>query len=253
MPTYPLPNRFKTSACVAVCLALCLGTRLAHSQVSCNSDGLTPPTALFERFINADCEACWQDATTPLPAPGALALDWIVPGSQGDDAALSVAATRDALERLVELKKAAPTTRSSQVVSVAGWPGATLRVAQGPAVSGYLGASIRITLPVGARIDAPLQPWLVMVETLPPGFEGSPVPRNLIRNVLQPTWNMPDELQTSEQNSYFEIRPMNIPQGANPERLRMVGWLQDAHGHVLMAAESACPPEHKEQPSTEHR
>ena len=138
-------------------------------------------------------------------------------------------------------------------LNVTGWPGATLRVAHGPAVSGYLGASIELTLPAGIRIDAPLQPWLVMVETLPPGFEGSPLSRNLVRNVLQPTWNMREELQNSEQMHFIDIRPMNIPQGANPERLRVVGWLQDATGSVLMAAESACPPEEKEEPGTEHR
>ena len=253
MTTHPLPNTTKTRASAVMWLALCVATPMAHGQVSCNSDGLAPPKALFERFINADCEACWGDTATPVPAPGALALDWVVPGSQGDDAALSVAATRDALARLAEFKKSVPATQSSQVVNVTGWPGATLRVAHGPAVSGYLGASIALTLPAGTRIDAPLQPWLVMVETLPPGFEGSPVPRNLIRNVLQPLWNVPEVLQTSEQSNFIEIRPMNIPQGANPERLRVVGWLQDASGRTLMAAESACPPEEKEEPGTEHR
>jgi hypothetical protein len=188
-----------------------------------------------------------------VPAPGALVLDWIVPGAQGDDAALSAAATQDALVRLAEFKRPTPETQSSHLVNVSGWPGATLRVAHGPAVSGYLGASIELILPAGTRIDTPLQPWLVMVETLPPGFESSPVSRNLIRNVLQPTWNMRESLQTSEQMNFIEIRPMNIPQGANPERLRVVGWLQDTGGHLLMAAESACPPEEKEEPSAEHR
>jgi hypothetical protein len=253
MTTHPLPNRSKSQASAAVWLALCLSAPMAHSQVSCNNDGLAPPKVIFERFINADCEACWGDPATPVPAPGALALDWVVPGSQGDDAALSAAATRDALARLEESGKASPTTRSSQLIKVTGWPGTTLRVAHGPAVSGYLGASIELILPAGTRIDTPLQPWLVMVETLPQGFEGSPVPRNLIRNVLQPTWNMRQELQTSEQTRFIEIRPMNIPQGAKPERLRVVGWLQDTNGHVLMAAESACPPEEKEEPGAEHR
>lgn len=241
-----MPSRSKTWASAAAWLTLCLITPMAHGQASCNSDGLAAPKALFERFINADCEACWQDPATPVPAAGALALDWIVPGAQGDDAPFSAAATRDALARLEEFEKAAPTTQSSQFVNVTGWPGATLRVAHGPAVSGYLGVSIELTLPAGTRIEASLQPWLVMVETLPQGFEGSPVPRNLIRNVLKPPWNMRESLQTSEQKNFIEIRPMNIPQGAKPERLRVVGWLQTAGGDVRMAAESACPPEDKE-------
>lgn len=253
MSTHSLPNRSNTRASAVVGLALCLATPMAHSQSSCNSDGLTPPKALFERFINADCEACWHDPATPVPAPGALSLDWIVPGTQGDDAPLSVAATRDALTRLAEFKKSSLNAQSSQMLNVSGWPGATLRVAHGPAVSGYLGASIELTLPAGARIETSVQPWLVMVETLAPGFEGSPVPRNLIRNVLRPTWNIHESLLNSEQMRFIDLRPMNIPQGAAPERLRVVGWLQDASGRVLMAAESACPPEDKEEPGTEHR
>ena len=246
MTTHPLPNHFKTRASAVIWLALCLATPMAHSQASCNSDGLVPPKALFERFINADCEACWRDPATPVPAPGALALDWIVPSPQGDDAPLSAAATRDAFARLTESNRALPKTQSSHLVEVSGSPGATLRVAHGPAVNGYLGVSIELILPADTRIETPLQPSLMMVETLPPGVEGSPVPRNLVRNVLQPTWNMHETLQISEQKRFLDIRPMNIPQGTNPERLRVVGWLQDATGRVLMAAESACPPEEKE-------
>ena len=253
MTKHPLPNRSKSHVSAAVWLALCLSAPMAHGQVSCNSDGLAPPKAIFERFINADYEACWGDPATPVPAAGTLALDWIVPGTQGDDAALSAAATQDALARLTEFSKAPQKTQSNHLVNVSGWPGATLRVAHGPAVSGYLGASIELTLPAGTRIDAPVQPWLVMVETLPPGFESSPMARNLIRNVLQPIWNMRESLQTSEQINFIEIRPMNIPQGADPNRLRVVGWLQDASGRTLMAAESACPPEEKEEPGAEHR
>jgi hypothetical protein len=226
--------------------ALLLCSPLAQSQSACSSDGQPAPTALFERFINADCESCWGDPETPMAPPGALALDWIVPGSQGEDAALAPAANRDALIRLTELNHAPPKTQSSKITTVSGLPGATLRVAHGPAVSGYLGASIELTLPAGTRIESPLQPWLVMVETLPQGFEDSPVPRNLIRNVLQPTWNMREALRTSEQTRFIEIRPMNIPPGAKPERLRVVGWVQDASGRVLLAAESACAPEDKE-------
>ena len=47
-----------------------LSLALAHApqalaQTHCSSDGAPKPVALFERFISADCEACWGDAATP--------------------------------------------------------------------------------------------------------------------------------------------------------------------------------------------
>ena len=136
---------------------------------------------------------------------------------------------------------ASPQTRSEEI-KVHGWPGPALRVAHGPALGGYVGASIELTLPPTQQLQTPLQAWLVLVETLPAGFEGSPVPRNLVRNVFQPTWNKRDALSNSERLSFKEIRPLNIPQGAKSERLRVLGWVQDATGRVTIAAESICPP-----------
>ena len=84
-----------------------LSLALAHApqalaQTHCSSDGTPKPVALFERFISADCEACWGDAAPPAPSAkaGAVVLDWIVPSAAGDDAPLSAAATTDALPRL---------------------------------------------------------------------------------------------------------------------------------------------------------
>jgi hypothetical protein len=110
------------------------------------------------------------------------------------------------------------------------------------ALGGYLGASIALTLPKSEAIKWPLQAWLVMVETLPAGLDGSPVTRSLVRNVLQLMWNERDTLSISEQLSFKEIRPLNIREGASPLRLRVVGWVQDASGQTMVAAESACPP-----------
>ena len=33
---------------------------------------------------------------------------------------------------------------------------------------------------------------------------------------------------------------MYFPEGAQPERLRTVGWVQDAQGRVVAAAQSVC-------------
>ena len=38
------------------------------------------------------------------------------------------------------------------------------------------------------------------------------------------------------------MRPLSIPPGTTPERLRVVGWVQDASGRVLTAAQSVCVP-----------
>jgi hypothetical protein len=106
-----------------------------------------------------------------------------------------------------------------------------------------LGASIALTLPVNDFVKWPVQAWLVLVETLPPGVADSPVSRNLVRNVLQPSWNKREALLISEQMSFEEMRALNIPEGANPQRLRVVGWVQDASGQIMVAAQSACQPE----------
>lgn len=234
-------NCNRTLAALTVLTACLLATAMAHSQPVCSSDGEATPNALFERFINADCEACWRDPATPAAKPGALALDWIVPGSQGDAGALAAAASLDALLRLQALRHDRPKHQASQATAVSGWPGASLRVAHGVALGGYLGASIELILPPNTRFDAPLEAWLVLVETLPVGLEASPIPRNLVRNLLQIPWNMHHALSTSEHTSLKEIRSLNIAQGARPERLRVVGWVQDAAtGQIRVAAGSVC-------------
>ncbi|MBK9440774.1 MAG: hypothetical protein IPN53_05415 [Comamonadaceae bacterium] len=220
-----------------------MGSTLAHGQSLCSGDGQSAPIALLERFTNADCATCWQDAATPAASPGALTLDWIVPGSQGDDAPMSAAASRDALQRLTSLSRPRPPRQSSVKSKVTGWPGASLRVAHGVAVGDYVGASITLTLANNAAFESPLHAWLLLVEALPVGTEQSPVPRNLVRNALQPIWNKREMLQNSEQFSFREFRPMNIPAGAKPARLQVIGWVQDASGQTLIAAQSVCRPE----------
>ncbi len=226
-------------------MSLLVATPLTHSQTLCSSAGRVAPTALLERFINADCDACWQDPATPVARANTLALDWVVPSDRGDEAALSAVASLDALPRLEVLKLGRSRTRDQLETQLVGWPGARLQVARGPVVGAYIGASIELTLPVGTPldplIDAPLDVWLVMIETLPAGLEASPVPRNLVRNVLQLRWTKRDALHKSEHILFKELRPMNIPAGAMAERLRVIGWVQDASGRILTAAESICP------------
>jgi hypothetical protein len=197
---------------------------------SCSSDGQPRPVALLERFINADCEACWSDAQTPKAQKGEVALDWIVPGARGEDAPLAVAASADALSRLGALNRQRP-LKSAEARAKA-LPGKhKLRVAQGLAMGGYMGASIELKPGSGG----PWRAWLVLVEAIPAGVEGTPVERNLVRNVLVTEW-------PRGTTRLRESRPLSIPEGANPGRLRVVGWVEDAQGRISAIASSRCSP-----------
>ncbi|ROZ76656.1 hypothetical protein [Ramlibacter sp. WS9] len=227
-------NKLSPLSRFAACL-LVLAASGAHAQSSCDSDKQPRPVALLERFISADCESCWADPATPRAGRGELAVDWIVPGGKGDDAPLSAAASRDSLARLEALQRAAPAQADATKHRIAA-NGRQLRVAHGLAFNGYVGASIE--LKPGAR--GPWRAWLLLVETVPAGTEGSPVERNLVRNVLQTAWDGAGSLSKPEQLRLFESRPMSIPEGANPQRLRVIGVLEDARGHVVAAAVSRC-------------
>ena len=214
---------------------LVLAAASAHAQSSCDSDKQPRPVALMERFISADCESCWSGTATPRPGRGQLAVDWIVPGSKGDDAPLSAAASRDSLARLEALRRAAPAQMDSTTRKVS-TDGPKLRVAHGLAFNGYVGASIELKPGAGG----PWKAWLLLVETVPAGTEGSPVERNLVRNVLQPAWDGTHPLSKKEQRRLFEARPMSIPEGANPKRLRVVGLVEDTRGRLVAASASRC-------------
>jgi hypothetical protein len=244
---------------VAALLALGLASP-AHAQSSCSSDGQSAPTALLERFVSADCDTCWAKASLPQPAAGQATLDWIVPSPKGDDAALSAAATRDAQARLQTLglrwdaAKAGMQTSAVQksVPQSNSAAAAKLRVAHGLPFNGYIGTSIEFT-PTQALLAAPkpsgavnghdLFAHLVLVETLPAGAEGSNVERHLVRNVLVTPWRLADELGKVNKEGFkpfFESRPISLPAGVNPERLRVLGWVQDGAGRILATAQSRC-------------
>lgn len=209
----------------------------AQGQAACASDGQPQPAALLERFINADCESCWTDARTAKPGPGELALDWIVPGGRGDDAPLSAAARRDALSRLQALGRQRPIQAEAWRLK-ARRDGRQLRVAHGLPFNDYIGASIEVKPATGG----PWKAWLLLVETIPAGTEGTPVERNLVRNTFQPAWDTNRPLSKEEQKRLLESRPMSIPEGAKTERLRVVGWVEDARGHIRAIAQSRCVP-----------
>lgn len=227
-------------AWLAACaLTLGLGfTGITRAQSSCSSDGQSRPVVLLERFINADCANCWTDSTTPDAARGVVTLDWVLPGGQGDSAPLSVVASRDALKRLDALGVVAPAASLNRTTQVQG-KGGQLRVAHGLPVSGYMGASIELKGPAPAAAQT-WTAWLALVEALPAGTENSPVPRNLVRNLIQPIWNGHKQLSNQEQIRFIESRSMDIPPGMNTDRARVIGWVEDAQGRVVAAAQSRC-------------
>ncbi|MGE0332115.1 MAG: hypothetical protein AB7P37_15670 [Ramlibacter sp.] len=210
-------------------LAALLTPLATLAQSSCSSDGQPRPVALLERFINADCASCWSDPQARNTQRGEVALDWIVPGSRGDDAPLSAAATRDSLARLQALGRQAPPQADEAMQRAAGKR--TLRVAHGMPFNDYIGASIEMK--PAAR--GPWTAWLALVETVPVGTEGTAVERNLVRNLLQVPW------QAGRATArLLESRPMWIAEGARAERLRVIGWVEDARGRIHGIAQSVC-------------
>jgi hypothetical protein len=239
----PSPVLKQLAASLALLAVLVPGV---GAQGVCSSDGQPQPVRLLERFLSADCERCWNTgaALAPNGTGNALTLDWIVPGRLGDDAPLSAAASRDALTRLADLRRAAPREQLAVSTKVANGRGDTVRVAHGVALGGYIGASIEASVEAQRRqTTAPLTAVLLLVETIAAGSDGTPIERNLVRNMLQAPWNGDSLLQKKKQISWLERRPLSIPEGADPQRLRVVGWLQDQRGRLLAAAQSACRPD----------
>lgn len=232
LPRSPLP--------FAIALLTLASSTPAPAQQAplCASDGQPVPRMLLERFINADCADCWRNAAPAAPRT-AVVLDWILPGQQGDEAPLSAVARREALQRLESLGEIPPDRQSSLSNKVRGGH-YQVRVAHGLVLNGYVGASLRFTS--RAALAEPLTGWLALVEHVPAGTEGSPVPRVLMRNLLT------EPIAARPVGTMGQLwRPMNVPPGAHPDRLGVVGWVSDAHGHVLAAAQSLCPPPRRSQ------
>ena len=226
----------KHLACLLLSATAMLG---AQAQSSCSSDGQRTPVAVVERFTSADCENCWSDTTARSAPLRTLVLDWIVPSPRGDEAPLSAAATRDANDRLAALHRAAPTASYSNQTPVAKRP-YRMRVAHGLPFNGYIGASMELPQSEVRPVPLPVTGWLVLVETIAAGTEGTPVERNLVRNSLTRTWDGRNQLSKDEQKRLWESRPMGLGATARPERLRVVGWVEDAHGRIITAAQSHC-------------
>ena len=198
-------------------------------RLSCSNDARPAPTALLERFMDADCPSCWRDAQAPRPPPGALVLDWVAPSDQGDEAALSAVALPEAAQRKQDLGLA-NTARRQLSRPIARQ---RVRVVQGFAFNGYLGA----TLAYRPRSTRPYTAWMLLVEQLPAGTEGSAVARQLVRAAAE---IRPGSLG-GRPLALSETRAFRVPEGANAEQLRVLAWVQDEHGRLLGLAQTHCP------------
>lgn len=212
--------------------ALGAGLLPLAAQALCTSDGVPQPSMVLERFIQADCEACWRDPATPKAAPGTLALDWVLPSARGESAPLSAVALPEALERLSFLRHPEPATSNAFSGLRQGAP-VELRLAQGEPFNDYIGASIDLRTP-GREI---WRAWLLLVESLPAGTEFSPVARNLVRNVFRPDWHRP---LARGPGRLAETRSIQIHEGARPQRLRLVALLHDGSNRIRAIALTEC-------------
>ncbi len=198
-------------------VALCFG-----AQAACPA-----PTAgvLLERFIAADCKACWSTGGVPTDAP-ALApfvLDWIVPSPSGDDAALSPAALAESAARAGAIPPAGLLHRR-QVLTPR--RGLSVSVQDGPAWSGYVGIRLHVERR-GTALPAGAVGYLALVENVAAGDEGTPIDRRLVRALAGPLMLDKDRPSTDH------LRALRIPPGARPARLAAVGWVEDPSGKVI--------------------
>lgn len=187
-----------------------------------------PPAAtqLLQRFISADCESCWQASGEPALPATTWALDWIVPSPQGDAAPLSLAALPEAAERA---QRAGAQTQQDKPARAP-----RLQVQGGPAWNGYFGLQLSVR---GTAPPAGSSGWLALVEQIPAGEEGSAVARQLVRAVAGP---LPLE-GLSPRKPQQHLRALRVGEGAQPQRLVGIGWIEAADGRVLAVAREACP------------
>lgn len=221
----------------ALAALLSVAAGAVHAQ--CASGGAPAPRLLVERFISADCATCWSEPRSALsPAGDALVLDWIVPTAQGDAAALAPAELPEAEARLAELGRIVPAETDAYISDLPARPAARLRISSGLPVGDYMGVTLRLRAP--ARAAALYRIHTVMYEAVPAGTDNTPIARNVVRNAFESAWNKRIQLSKKEHEEWLEVRAMRIPDGAQPERLRMLVWVQDDAGHILATAQPRC-------------
>ncbi|MFN0183796.1 MAG: hypothetical protein ACKVQR_08270 [Aquabacterium sp.] len=207
-------------------LLLALGSTAAAPLPACR--------AVVERFVSADCPACW--AAGPAAAPPSqgvpFVLDWVVPTTA--DAALEAAALVEAAERLQRAGRLQPGSASepAQRQPLPRPPRVRLDVSIGPAWHGYFGVQLllRGRPPTGSK------GYVALVEELPAGTDGSAVARTLVRSVAGPL-NLD---AATPGRPLRHLQSLSWPETAQPQRLSARGWVERPDGRVLAVAGGPC-------------
>jgi hypothetical protein len=191
--------------------------------------------AVMERFLSAECSACWTDATVAQPDANQWLLDWIVPSARGDDAPLAPAAPSEASDRMRRALRADAVGDGALVHRTAArstTPLPQLRVLSGPAWSGYFAVQADGSgrVPKGATV------WVALVESVRAGTDGTVAPRQLVRTVAGPF--EPAELRGGK--PWRLLQAMRWPDTAKPERLRARAWIEQPDGRIAAMAGERC-------------
>ena len=220
----------RAAAALLACAAGTATAQVAPDAAQCPQAS----AAVLERFISAECSACWTDASSAPALKGQWLLDWIVPSVRGDEAPLSPAAPDEAAQRARRVLHTGANDERTVVHRTAarGAIAARLKVASGPAFNGYFGVQLdgRGRAPAGSSV------FVALVESVAAGTDGTPVPRELVRTVAGPF--QPRELQSGK--PWRVLQAMRWPETAKPDRLLARAWLERADGSIAVMAGERC-------------
>lgn len=208
----------------------------AGAQAAETRPGCPEPNTrvVVERFISADCPGCWTRQPNEAANAQQWLFDWIVPAARGDDAFLSPAAPPESLDRVRRATGAGLADGQAATHHTALRTSNALRlsVTAGPAWNGYFGLQFDAKGPAPRGSNG----WLALVEVVPPGTDGTPVARQLIRTVSGPL----TLIGLGPHQRIRLLQALRWPESAKPERLRARAWIEDADGQILAVAGEGC-------------
>jgi hypothetical protein len=199
------------------------------------------PQVLLERFISADCVACWK-AVPPNPSPGrtSVSLDWIVPAPPGAAAPLAAAALMEAAPRAARDGRLDANEALTHSHPLPAKSALQVEVEDGPAWNGYIGLALNVRNSSTRPLPKNLSAWIALVERIDAGTEDTPVDRLLVRSVVGPLGLEP----LAKGEPVEHLRAVRVPDTGKPERLTAVGWVESSNGRVIALGHSVtrdCP------------
>jgi len=204
--------------------------------------------AVVERFIGADCLACWKGDPAPgagrlpgaeAPGPGEWVLDWVVPSARAD-AALAAPALPESAERLARLGphlgarlEMAPAAFDTTTALAPPDPARRFWVHSSLPWNGYFGVQMhaRGRWPDGSSA------WVGLVEVLPAGVDGTTLERRLVRTLTGPV-ALPASAGPGD--GVDPLFGMRWPESARADRIAAVAWIEGRDGRILQIASDRC-------------